>query len=114
MPVRLCNFRFPDDHLCGSPALRTGHLCYHHARSPHAAGPRRRTTRPGYRWYTIRRAIPTLDRQQAIFAFSLVMQAIAEGRNLGPPRRAPPARLAPTNRPPPPKPNRMSAILDHL
>ena len=29
-PIAICTYLFPDDHRCGSPALRGEDFCYYH------------------------------------------------------------------------------------
>jgi hypothetical protein len=50
MPTPRCHHRFPDDHRCGSPALRGEAFCYyHHPDRLPVANPYARRARRGFR-----------------------------------------------------------------
>ncbi|MBW4040434.1 MAG: hypothetical protein HIU91_16575 [Acidobacteria bacterium] len=49
MPIKLCTHLFPDDHRCGSPALRGEAFCYyHHPDREPVANPIARHSRRGF------------------------------------------------------------------
>jgi hypothetical protein len=63
MPYRTCSFIKYDDVLCGSPALRGGHYCYHHTRQMTDALSGARAHR---RRYEVRFTLPALDNRRSI------------------------------------------------
>ena len=68
--VPLCAHIHPNRQTCGSPALRDQGHCYFHQPGRRPVGPRRRTTRPGYRWYGLNRRVPTLAKPDIMPAFT--------------------------------------------
>jgi hypothetical protein len=71
--VPLCTFPNSAGKSCGSP-LRGRNHCYFHNPARRASGPRRPTTRPGYRWYSFYHKLPKMRPEQAIPTWSHVVE----------------------------------------
>ena len=73
--VPLCSFFNSTGQPCSSPALRGRNHCYFHNPTRRVSGPRRRTTRAGYRWYSLYRKLPAMRPEQAIPTWNHVVEA---------------------------------------
>ncbi|MBV8674107.1 MAG: hypothetical protein JOZ33_11780, partial [Acidobacteriaceae bacterium] len=73
--VPLCTFLNSTGKTCGSPALSGRNYCYFHNPGHRVSGPRRRTTRPGYRWYSLYRKLPAIRREEAVPVWNHVVEA---------------------------------------
>jgi len=73
--VPLCTVPNSTGKTCGSPALRGHTHCYFHNPSRRVSGPRRPTTRAGYRWYSLYRKLPAMRPEQAIPTWNHVVDA---------------------------------------
>ena len=73
--VPLCTFPSSTGKPCGSPALRGRNHCYFHNPSRRVSGPRRPTTRAGYRWYSLYRKLSKMRPEQAIPTWNYVVEA---------------------------------------
>ena len=73
--VPLCTFPNSAGKICGSPALRGRDHCHFHNPARPVSGPRRPTTRPAYRWYSLYRSLQNMPPEQAIPTWNHVVQA---------------------------------------
>lgn len=77
--VPLCRYIHPDGRNCKSPALRHQQCCYFHApgrRTGNPAPARQPTNRPGYRWYSLQRRVPLLERCDIPLALTEIANAL--------------------------------------
>jgi hypothetical protein len=74
--VPLCTQTNSAGKTCASPALRGRNHCYFHNPARRASGPRRPTTRPGYRWYSLYRKLSKMRPEQAIPIWNQVVEAV--------------------------------------
>jgi hypothetical protein len=73
--IPLCCHRFPDDHRCGSPALRGEAFCYfHHPDRKPVANPYARRARRGFQ------ITPPTDRRELQKALSDVIVRLASNK----------------------------------
>jgi hypothetical protein len=77
--VPLCAHIHPSGHTCDSPALRGQTCCYVHAKGRRPAGPRLRTVRPGYRWYSFQRGVHLLEPPEIPLALAEICTALVAG-----------------------------------
>ena len=74
--VPLCTFVHPSGKTCASPAVRGRGHCYFHNPARRVSGPRRPTTRPGYRWYSFSRKISRMRLQEAVPVWCQLVEAV--------------------------------------
>ena len=84
--VPLCTRILAHGETCGSPAMRGRRYCFHHQPRRAASFARRSTTRPGYQWYSLSRAIPTMCPEELRGPLAQILDAALDNRIA--PRRA--------------------------
>jgi hypothetical protein len=78
--VQLCTHVRRNGKTCASPALHNQAHCYFHGRERRPARTRRRTIRPGYRWYGFSRRVPLMTEEEIMPAFREVIAADLAGQ----------------------------------